>query len=97
MPYSTPSLAPGSLLKRRANQIAEQNHVYTWNFVHSAKNCQLENELVSVDYTSKVGEEQFSDVRCGVLTDIEFCIRYHCVHDVILMSCIFLVLCARAI
>ena len=31
---------------------------------------------------------------CGVLTDIEFCIRYHGVHDVILMSCIFLVLCA---
>ena len=29
---------------------------------------------------------------CGVLTDIEFCIRYHCVHDVILRSCIFLAL-----
>ena len=30
---------------------------------------------------------------CGVVTDIEF---YHGVHDVILMSCIFLVLCACA-
>ena len=27
------------------------------------KNCQLENELVSLDYTSKVGERQFLDVR----------------------------------
>ena len=27
------------------------------------KNCQRENELVSVDYTSKVGEKPFSDVR----------------------------------
>ena len=34
-----------------------------WHFVHSAKNCQLENELVSVDYASKVGEKQFLDVR----------------------------------
>ena len=33
------------------------------HFVHSAKNCQLENELVSVDYSSKVGEKQCSDVR----------------------------------
>ena len=33
------------------NQIAEWNHMYTWHFVHSAKNCQLKNELVSVDYT----------------------------------------------
>ena len=31
------------------------------------------------------------------LPGIEFCIRYHGVHDVILMSCIFLVLCACAI
>ena len=45
------------------NQIAERNHMYTRHFVHSAKNCQLENELISVDYTLKVGEKQFSDVR----------------------------------
>ena len=32
-------------------------------FVHSAKKCQLKNELVSVNYTSKVGEKQFSNVR----------------------------------
>ena len=31
------------------------------------------------------------------LPGIEFCIRYHGVRDVILMSCIFLVLCACAI
>ena len=43
------------------NQIVERNHVYTWHFVQSAKNCQLENELVSIDYTSKVGKKQFSD------------------------------------
>ena len=47
------------------NQIAERNHVYTWHFVHSAKNCQHENELVSVDYTSIVGEKQLLDVRKG--------------------------------
>ena len=27
------------------------------------KNCQLRNEFVSVDYTSRVGEKQFSNVR----------------------------------
>ena len=48
------------------NQIAERNHVYTWHFLHSAKSFQLENELVSVDYTSKVGEKQFSDVWKGL-------------------------------
>ena len=32
-------------------------------FVHSTKKRQLKNELVSVDYTSKVGEKQFSNVR----------------------------------
>ena len=31
-------------------------------FCPLSENCQLENELVSVDYTSKVGEKQFSDV-----------------------------------
>ena len=33
------------------------------HFVHSAKYWQLENELVSVDYASKVGEKQFSEVQ----------------------------------
>ena len=28
------------------NQIAEQNHMYMWHFVHSAKICQLNNELL---------------------------------------------------
>ena len=34
--------------------------------LHSAKSCQLENELLNIDYNSKVGEKQFSDVwkRC---------------------------------
>ena len=45
------------------NQIAEQNYMYMWHFVHSAKICQLGNGLISVDYTSKVGEKQFSDGR----------------------------------
>ena len=36
------------------NQIAEQKYMCTWHFVHLAKNCQLENELVSVDYTLNV-------------------------------------------
>ena len=36
------------------NQIAERNHRYTWHFVHSAKICQLDNELISIDYTLKV-------------------------------------------
>ena len=44
------------------NPIAQRNQVYTQHFVHSAKNRQLENELLSVDYTLKVGEKQFSDV-----------------------------------
>ena len=48
--------APGS---GSTTQIAEQNHKYTWHFVHSAKNCQLENQLISTDWTSKVGEKQF--------------------------------------
>ena len=38
---------------------------FTRHFVHSAKRWQLENELVSTDYPSKVGEKQLSDVRKG--------------------------------
>ena len=43
-------------------------------FCPLSKNCQLENELISVDYTSKVGEKQFSDVRKG----LTFKIEVHC-------------------
>ena len=46
-------------------------HVYTWHSVHSAKNYQLENEPISVDYTSKVGQKQFSNVRMGRGTSLE--------------------------
>ena len=45
------------------NQIAARNHMYTRQFVHSAKNCQLENWIYKLHYTSKIGEKQFSDVR----------------------------------
>ena len=53
--------APGS---GSTTQIAERNHKYTWHFVfvHSAKYCELENQLISTDWTSKVGEKQFSNV-----------------------------------
>ena len=45
-------------------QTAEQNHVYMI-FCPLSKNCQLENELISTDYTSLVGEKLFLDVRKG--------------------------------
>ena len=54
-------LAPGS---GSTNQIAEQN-------------CQLENELISTDYTSKVGEKQFLDVQKG-RKSTESKIEVHC-------------------
>ena len=66
--------APGS---GSTTQIAEQNHKYTWHFVHSAKNCQLENQLISTDWTSKVGEKQFSNVWKGCKSR-QSKIKIHC-------------------
>ena len=62
-------LSTSAALVWRYNQIAERNHVYKWHFVHSAINCQLKNELVSVDYTSKIDEKQFR--MCGRGTSSE--------------------------
>ena len=55
-------LVPGS---GGTNQNAEQNHVYVTFCLLSKKNCQLENELISTDYISKVSEKQFSNVQKG--------------------------------
>ena len=45
------------------NQIAEQT-TFTRDILSTQqKDCQLENELISVHYTQKVGEKQLSDVQ----------------------------------
>ena len=48
-----------------------------WHLVHPVKNCQLENELISTDYTSKVSEKQFSHVWNG-LKSRESNVKVHC-------------------
>ena len=52
-------------------QTAEQNHVYM-TFCPISKNCQLENELISTDYTSLVGEKLFSDVQKNTILRSKF-------------------------
>ena len=47
---------PGNIRWKRCRLLAPSSGGTNQIAVHSAKNCQLENELISVDYTSKVGE-----------------------------------------
>ena len=76
--------------------------VYEFTLTEFSKRRQFDNKCYSTPfYTHQKGyklclgvdSKGYGSGKCGVVTDIEL---YHGVHDVILMSCIFLVLCACA-